>query len=145
MNEKQNIELLKEKLASALRNKDVSSAIAPFADQSVMFLLPPPLRFKTGQNAPGGSGIGQWFSTFEGPIGVEYQELEITISGEVAFCHSLEHLSGKRTDGTTTEMWFRETLGLRKLNGEWKITHQHQSVPMYMDESQKAAIDLKPE
>lgn len=41
-------------------------------------------------------------------------------------------------------MWLRETLGFRKLAGEWKITHQHESVPFYMDGSFRAATDLKP-
>jgi PhnB protein len=39
----------------------------------------------------------------------------------------------------------RETLGLRKIDGIWKIAHQHHSVPFYMDGSNRAAVDLKPE
>jgi PhnB protein len=38
----------------------------------------------------------------------------------------------------------RQTFGLRKLAGAWKIAHDHMSVPFYMDGSYKAAIDLKP-
>jgi ketosteroid isomerase-like protein len=111
MNDQQSIEQLKENLVIALRNKDVAAAIVPFADKTVMFLLAPPLRFTTGQNAPGANGIQEWFSSFDGPIGLAYQELEITIGGDVAFCHSLEHLTGKRVNGTTTDVWFRESLG----------------------------------
>lgn len=144
MNEQQRIHELKEKLTNATRQKDVAGAIAPFAEKTVMFVLAPPLRFKTGENAPGANGVAEWFSTFDGEIGSDYQELEITVGGDVAFCHSLEHLTGKRTDGTNTDLWFRETLGLRKIEGQWKITHQHQSVPMQMDGSEKAATDLKP-
>jgi PhnB protein len=109
-----------------------------------MFLLPPPLQFKTGENAPGAVGIQEWFASFEGPIHLCYQELTITAGDAVAFCHCLEHLSGKRTDGSTTDVWYRETLGLRKIDGDWKITHQHQSFPTYMDGSLKAATDLQP-
>jgi ketosteroid isomerase-like protein len=42
------------------------------------------------------------------------------------------------------DLWFREILGFRKIDGEWTITHEHSSVPFYMDGSFKAAIDLKP-
>ena len=42
------------------------------------------------------------------------------------------------------DLWFRETLGFRKIDGKWTITHEHSSVPFYMDGSFKAAIDLKP-
>jgi PhnB protein len=145
MNDHQLITQLKDDMVSAIKRKDVTASVAIFADQSVMYLLPPPLRFKTGENSPGGGGIDAWFATFDGPISVGYEELEITSGDEVAFCHCLEHLTGRRTDGTNTDIWYRETLGLRKLAGVWKITHQHQSFPTYMDGSQKSAMDLNPQ
>ena len=40
-------------------------------------------------------------------------------------------------------MWVRVTVGYRKLDGEWVVTHEHVSVPFYMDTG-KAACDLKP-
>ena len=43
------------------------------------------------------------------------------------------------------DLWFRATLGFRKIDRKWTITHEHSSVPFYMDGSFKAAIDLKPE
>lgn len=144
MNNEQSIKDLYINLTNAIRNKDVTGAIAPFADKSVMFVLAPPLRFKTGENSPGANGIEEWFSTFKSDIGLEVLELEIVSDAKVAFLHCLVHLTGKRNDDTDTDVWYRETLGLRKIKDEWKIAHQHQSVPMYMDESEKAATDLKP-
>lgn len=144
MDDQQRIRDLYHDLARAVRAKDVAGSVAPFAETSVMFVLGPPLRFKTGDNAPGAAGVEEWFATFEGPIGVEHAELEIVSGDDVAYLHALAHLTGKRTDGTHTDVWYRETLGLRKFDGEWKIAHQHQSVPMYMDGSEKAATDLKP-
>jgi PhnB protein len=72
------------------------------------------------------------------------RDLQITSGDDVAYCHSLGHLTGTRTDGEQTNVWFRETLCFRKINGQWRITHIHESVPMYMDGTFKAAIDLKP-
>lgn len=135
---------LKEDLNRAISEKDVSGAIRAFADKSLMFLLAPPLQFKTGIDAPGAKALEEWFSTFENKIELAYLDFEITINGDVAFTHCIEHLKGKRTDGSYTDMWYRETLGLQKIEGHWKITHQHQSVPFYMDGSEKAATDLKP-
>ncbi len=143
-NEDTQIRRLKDEMTNALRRKDADGVVSLFAEKSVMFVLAPPLRFKTGVNAPGENGVQEWFDTFENDIGYKFRELEITSSETVAFCHSLDRISGKRTDGTDTDVWVRETLGLRKIDGEWKITHQHQSVPMYMDGSNKAAIDLNP-
>lgn len=145
MNNEEKILELKENLNNAVRAKDAEAAFKTLADETVMMLLPaPPLRFKTGENSPGENGIEGWFATFDGDIGLEFRELEIVAGETAGFCHCLEHLTGNRTDGTTTDVWYRETLGLRKIDGEWKIAHQHQSVPYYMDSS-KAATDLKPE
>lgn len=144
MDDQEAIRKLYNDLTEAQRRKDVDAAIAPFADASVMFLLPPPLSIKTGENAPGAEGIKKWFDSFESEIGLDFTELQIVSGVDVAFLYSLVHLTGKRADKTDTDVWYRETLGLRKINGEWKIVHQHQSVPMYMDGSNKAASDLKP-
>jgi ketosteroid isomerase-like protein len=38
----------------------------------------------------------------------------------------------------------RSTIGLRKIDGQWRITHQHNSTPFYMDGSDKAPPDLQP-
>jgi ketosteroid isomerase-like protein len=35
-------------------------------------------------------------------------------------------------------------VGWRKREGEWLVTHEHVSVPFYMDGSLRAAVDLKP-
>ena len=38
----------------------------------------------------------------------------------------------------------RATVCLRKSAGGWKIVHEHESVPFYMDESLRPAFDLEP-
>jgi ketosteroid isomerase-like protein len=54
-------------------------------------------------------------------------------------------LSGTKTDGEKADVWwFRQTLCFRRSGGEWRIAHQHESVPFYMDGSYRAAVDLKP-
>jgi ketosteroid isomerase-like protein len=134
---------LRDKLTQALRQKDATAFAALYAPQTVMFVLSPPLQFKTGANAPGQTGIEAWFAGFEGPLHYQVQDLEITAGEQVAYCHSLNQLKAKRNNGEPVEMWFRETLCFRTIEGQWKVTHQHQSVPFYMDTLQ-AALDLKP-
>jgi PhnB protein len=53
-------------------------------------------------------------------------------------------MNGTKTDGEQVDLWFRATVGLRKIGGRWRITHEHESVPFYMDGSYRAAVDLKP-
>ena len=50
----------------------------------------------------------------------------------------------ERTDDEKTDVWVRATFCCRKIDGKWKIVHEHQSVPFYMDGSYRAALDLTP-
>jgi PhnB protein len=53
-------------------------------------------------------------------------------------------MRGTKTDGEKVDLWFRQTLGLARHADIWKIVHEHESVPFYMDGSYRAAVDLKP-
>jgi PhnB protein len=127
--------------ATALRNKNANGVIAHYAPRLVHFSLAPPL-LSTASDA---KGLNAWFATWQGPIGYEIHDLSVTAGRDVAFSHSLNRMHGTKIDGVKSDLWFRQTLGFTKTNGEWKIAHQHESVPFYMDGSYKAAVDLKPE
>jgi ketosteroid isomerase-like protein len=125
--------------ANAIRSKNAQGVISNFTEDSVGFFLAPPLR-----TSPLKEDLTGWFATWRGLIGYEITDLRITSSDDIAYCHSVSRLTGPRTDGGETDVWFRETFCLRKRNGRWLIAHIHESVPMYMDGSLKAAIDLRP-
>jgi ketosteroid isomerase-like protein len=125
--------------AIAIRNKNVQGVLPNFTEDSVGFFFEPPL-----QQSPLKEDLAGWFATWSSQIGYEISDLKITAGDDVAFCNSLSRLTGTRTDGTNTDLWFRETLCFQKIDGQWRIAHIHESVPMYMDGSLKAAIDLKP-
>lgn len=137
------IRKLVDNWANALRAKDADRVVSHYAAENVMFVLAPPLQYSP-DNSFGKKGVEEWFASFKGPIGYEIRDLKITTGDDVAFCHSLNRLNAKKTDGEKTDMWVRETLCFRKVDDQWKITHQHESVPFYMDGSYKAAVDLRP-
>jgi ketosteroid isomerase-like protein len=126
--------------AGAIRAKDADGVVSHTSPKSVGFFLAPPLQAHGHLK----ENLNEWFKTFQGPIGLEIRDLKISVGGDVAFCHSLNRISGRRTNGEETDIWVRETLGLRKIDGRWLITHEHESVPFYMDGSNRAAVDLKP-
>jgi len=144
MIEDEYIRQLKENLSMAIREKNVEKANKPYSKNCVLFLMAPPLMMRFDKGIEGLNNLDSWFSTFENGIGLETKELEIISNNDIACLTSLEHLTGKRTDGSETDTWYRETLCLRKVKDEWKIIHQHQSFPMYMDGTDKAATDLVP-
>ena len=122
--------------AAALRQRDAERFVAYYAPQIVKFDLPPPLVY-TGLQARDADALRAWFASHPGgPIDYQIRDLSIAASGDVAFCHSLNQLGGA--------LWFRSTIGLRKIGGQWRITHEHSSTPFYMDGSDKAALNLQP-
>jgi PhnB protein len=126
--------------AQAMRVKDAAGVVAHQARDFVQFDLAPPLQV-IGVDP---RALNEWFATWRGEIGFEIKDLHITAGDGVAFCYGLIHLTGNRTDGSESNVWFRNTLCLRKTGDAWKIAHGHESVPMSMDGSFKAAIDLEP-
>jgi PhnB protein len=138
--EKARIRAVIEEVGRALGAKDAKAVLAHYAPGAVHFSLAPPLR----SPAPNQKGLEAWFATWRGEIGYTVRDLEITASGDLAFCTSLNHMTGTKTDGQRADLWFRASVCLRKQRDRWRIAHEHESVPFYMDGSYRAAVDLKP-
>ena len=69
----------------------------------------------------------------------------LTVSGDLAFCHGYLRLAGtKKGPEGTVSFWMRETLCLERQGTDWKIVHEHASVPFYMDATLRPAFDLHP-
>jgi ketosteroid isomerase-like protein len=84
-------------------------------------------------------------ATFEMPPRREVTRLEITTDGDVAFATSLDRLTAvPRGAAEGFSLWFRVTLGLRRIGGRWLVTHEHESVPFEMDGSMRASTGLTP-
>ena len=126
--------------AAALGNKDTAGVVGHLSDDIVSFTLAAPLVHK----GKGADGLENWFSTWQGPIGGDAVDVKLTVGEDVAFWTGLVHMTGRKTDGFEVDLWFRQTLGLRKQAGVWKIVHEHTSVPFAMDGSGRAELELNP-
>jgi uncharacterized protein (TIGR02246 family) len=142
VNDERQIRTLIDNWANAIRAKDVDGLMSHYTPDILVFDLAPPLQY-AGIDAYR-KNFEEWFSSFQGSIGCEIRDLSINAGDDVAFGHSLNRISGKRTSGEETDVWVRATVCYRKIDGEWRIAHEHASVPFYMDGSYKAAVDLKP-
>lgn len=130
-----------ERLAKAIRAKDVSGVMALYATDVLCFDLVAPLQ-RIGIDSVR-RRAEEWFSSFDGPIRYQVRDLRIAAAEDVAFYTSLNEVDGTRTDGQPIKMWIRITAGCRKIAGAWKITHEHVSVPFDM-QSMKAELALRP-
>src|SRR5262249_56195372 len=127
--------------ARAIRSRDVRRVVSKYAQDVVSFDVVGPLQYV------GSDGITrraeEWVSSFRDPIGYEVRDLSIHTGDDVAFCHSLNRVNATTTTGNTIDMWWRATVCFRKIDGNWAVTHQHNSVP-FDPESGKASLGLRP-
>jgi ketosteroid isomerase-like protein len=69
---------------------------------------------------------------------------EIRQNEELAFCYSLVHCGGTDEKGKVQGCWMRLTQGWQKQQGQWRIIHDHFSVPFDM-ESCAGLFELTPQ
>ena len=123
-------------------DKDAAAIAAPFTSDAAIFDLSPPLAHR-GMNV---AEKEAWLDTWIGPIECESRDLNITVSGDSAFCHGYFRLAGTpKMAGRRVDFWMRATVCLAREHDGWRIVHEHTSVPFYMDGSLRPAFDLSPE
>jgi uncharacterized protein (TIGR02246 family) len=128
----------------AMSARDAETLGAHYAPDVVAFTLAPPLVHR-GAEVIDVAARKAWFETFEGAIEYEIRDLEITIGGDIAYSHALNRMSATPKGAPAGfELWFRSTVCFRREDGEWRISHVHDSTPFYMDGTLRAAVDLKP-
>ena len=124
--------------AAALSAKDARAVVGHCSPDYVQYSLAPPLQTGPADQA----GLQAWFNTWDGPIGYAFDNPHVVARDDLAVAWGLCRMSGTKTDGTKVDLWFRQSLTLRRVADAWRIAHQHASVPFYMDGSFRAAIDL---
>jgi ketosteroid isomerase-like protein len=130
-----------EQMAMAIRAKDVEALISLCAPRIATFDMLPPLRHD------GPDAIRKlWHDALEPfvtPVDYEVNQLEVIAGSDVAICRSLNRFGGVRKTGEHVVNWLCSTVGLRKIDGRWKVVHEHVSVPFDMN-SGKALLHLEP-
>jgi uncharacterized protein (TIGR02246 family) len=127
----------------AAQAKDIEAFIAHHAPDMVMFDC------HSGMQLQGVAAfrahVAACWAAMPGPFRIEVRDLCITAGDdEVAFCHHLARCGGTGGDGTEQAYWLRATVGLRKIDGHWRIVHAHCSAP-FDPETGRALLDLQPE
>ena len=115
------------KLVEAVRAADLESVMSSYAHDVVTFDIVAPLQ-KIGTDGK----RENWksvFATYQRPLGYEVRDVEIAVSGDVAFAYSLNRISGTLRNGSQIAQWLRWTACFRKIGGDWRIVHDHVSVP----------------
>jgi len=116
-----------ERWARAVREEDRERISADHDPQILMFDVPPPL-FSRGQEAY----MATWevfFARAEKPVRFDLSDINVTAGQDVAFATAIGHCVSIERDRIREELEFRLTMGFRKIDGRWRIMHEHHSLP----------------
>ena len=127
--------------AKALSAKDIDRAMSLYAPELVSFDITPPLRYSGAENKR--QAWLKAFAAYAGGLTYEVRDPSVTTQGDLAFVHSLNHVTGTLANGRTADMWVRWTASLRRIDGAWLVVHDHVSVPANLEHG-KAVTTLTP-
>ncbi|WP_069161075.1 YybH family protein [Nocardia altamirensis] len=122
------IRVLIERWAAAVHAGDLDAVLADHSDDIVMFDVPRPDEGLRGIDAYRAA----WPAFFEWQAqGATFEivSLDVTAGTDVAFAHALLLCGTAEDFAENPARRLRLTLGLRKQNGRWTVTHEHHSFP----------------
>ena len=118
---------LLEQWAAAVRAKNVPNVLANHAPDFVMFDVPPP--FESRGLAAYEDTWKLFYSSQPDPIAFDIEWLEVVAGDDVAFAFAHMRCVEPTEHAQRTPLNFRLTVGLRKVEGQWIIVHEHHSIP----------------
>lgn len=126
MNDEQQIRDLIQRWADAVHRGDLEQVLAAHDDDLVMFDVPPPY--------DGVRGLAAYRETWPpffvwqaGGASFEIVELQVTAGADVAFAFALLRCGTAAEFERNPDQRLRLTIGMRRSEGNWVITHEHHS------------------
>ena len=113
--------------AAAVRRKDYEGILACHSRDMLLFDVPGP--FQSEGIAAYRKTWDIFFGWMAGPPKFEFSDVRITAGAGVAFVTAHGHCFGPDDAGKPADLHFRLTMGLRKIDGQWTVEHEHHSVP----------------
>jgi uncharacterized protein (TIGR02246 family) len=114
----------------AVQAKDLDGVVAQHSDDIVMFDVPPPHQGVRGI-AEYRDSWGPFFDWQRSTDGIfELVELNVEAGAEVAFAYALLRCGPPADFETAPDSRLRITIGLRNIDGQWVVVHEHHSFPM---------------
>lgn len=125
--DKQIIRQLMQDWSNALEAKDVQGLTRNYLPDALLFDAIPP--YKT----QGVEAIRQaWehcLPCFPEQFRSEHRDVDIQVGGDTAFASCLHRFVTEPADHPAGQSWMRVTLGYRRVDGQWKVAHEHVSMP----------------
>jgi ketosteroid isomerase-like protein len=125
-----------EKCSNALNEKNLDALFEHITDDVELFDV-----------VTQTSGVGDYRKLWEqclpffgDKVGTERKDVKIHAGSDLAFVHCFTRVTGVKSDNENAKSWLRTTICLKKINGAWKIAHEHISLPFDVETRQPAFI-----
>jgi uncharacterized protein (TIGR02246 family) len=112
--------------SQAVCDENLAAIRADHDTDILMFDVPPPFLSR---------GLDAYMETWQmffacqaKPVEFYFHDVQITAGTDVAFATAIGRCADL-SSGEKVQLEFRLTMGLRKLDGRWRITHEHHSIP----------------
>jgi uncharacterized protein (TIGR02246 family) len=125
----------------AIGTKDLDRIMSQYAADVLAFDAVGPLQFKGVE-----AYREHWQKCFEfcqGEGHFNVNELTVRASDDLAYSHLLSHCGGTNEKGEMQSGWMRGTRCWRRQDGDWKVVHEHFSMPFDMA-SGEVSFGLEP-
>jgi uncharacterized protein (TIGR02246 family) len=142
MNAERELRDLIHERVHAVRERDSATLAARPADDVITFDVLPPLNSRGSQAVV--EHLQAWFDGYDGPIDYSVHDVQVSAEGDLGFGSFLYHVGGSLKTGDQVNMWVRATLCCRRIDGRWRIVHDHESVP-FDPATGQALISLEPQ
>jgi uncharacterized protein (TIGR02246 family) len=121
------IHSLIERWARAVREENRAAIREDHDPDMLMFDVPPPL-VSRGLDAY----MATWevfFPRAEKPVAFSLYDVKVTCGADVAFATAIGKCVDIDPSGRREPLEFRLTMGLEKIDGRWRVLHEHHSLP----------------
>lgn len=113
--------------SKAVEAKDAAAVVEAYTPGTVLYDAMPPAR-TVGVDAIQ-AVWEQAFPYFPDTFRSEHRDLTVEVDGDVAFVHGLHHFVPEPADHPCGSTWMRVTACYRRLDGRWRVVHEHVSIP----------------
>jgi uncharacterized protein (TIGR02246 family) len=113
--------------AKAVRAEDRAAIREDHDPDILMFDVPPPA-VSRGIDAY----MATWETFFRGaekPVAFDFRDVAVVCGADVAFATAIGSCVTTDSGGAREPLEFRLTMGLRKVDGRWRVLHEHHSLP----------------
>ena len=135
------IRALEMRFAAAVNARNLGAIMSVYSSDVFVFDVIPPRQYVGA--AAYRDDWKNFLAGYSGPVRFEIADLAVSSQGSLGYGHSIQHVSGKDSQGTPLDITVRVTDVYRKRGNVWKIVLEHVSVPVDLTTG-KADLMSKP-